>query len=60
MSGCWKQAKAERKVILGKEGMHKESDSWKEEKYACMHGGPNNVRVRVFAIHCNGWHTRNI
>jgi hypothetical protein len=37
-----------------KKCMHKESDSWKEEKHAHMHGRPNDVRVRVFVIHCNG------
>jgi hypothetical protein len=43
-----------------KQGMHKGSGSWKEEKNMCMHGGPNDVRVRVFATHCNGWQARNI
>jgi hypothetical protein len=39
-----------KKDDFGKEGMHEESDSWKEEQNACMHGRPNDVRVRVFAI----------
>jgi hypothetical protein len=37
-----------------KEGMHKERNIWKEEQHVHMHGRPNNVRVRVFVIHCNG------
>jgi len=44
-----------KKSYFGKEGMHEESDRWKEEQKACMHGRPNDIRVRVFAIHCNGW-----
>jgi hypothetical protein len=43
-----------KKSYFGKEGMHEERDSWKEEQHACMHGRPNNVRVRFFVIHCNG------
>jgi hypothetical protein len=41
-------------LFFGKEGMHEESDRWKEEKHARMHGRPNDTRVRVFVIHCNG------
>jgi hypothetical protein len=41
---CWKQTKAERKAILGK---NEGSDNWKKEKHARMHGRTNNVRVRV-------------
>jgi hypothetical protein len=37
-----------------KEGMHKESDNWKKEQHTHMHGRPNNVRVRVLVIYCNG------
>jgi hypothetical protein len=43
-----------KKGYFGKEGMHEESNNWKEEKHARMHGRPNNVRVRFFVIHCNG------
>jgi hypothetical protein len=43
-----------KKGYFGKKGMHEESDSWKEEQHVCMHGRPNDVRVRVFVIHCNG------
>jgi hypothetical protein len=45
--------KSGKKGYFGKEGMHKESDSWKKEKHTPMHGRPNDVRVRVFVIHCN-------
>ena len=51
---CWKQAESEKKGYFGKKGMHEESDNWKEEQDACMHGRPNDIRVRVFVIHCNG------
>jgi hypothetical protein len=44
-----------KKHYFGKEGMHEGSDKWKEEKHAHIRGIPNDVRVRVFAIHCNGW-----
>jgi hypothetical protein len=37
-----------------KDGMHKESDSWKEEQQVCMHGRPNDDRVGDFIIFCNG------
>jgi hypothetical protein len=39
---------------FGKEGMHKERDNWKEEQHARMHGIPNDIRVRVFVMYCNG------
>jgi hypothetical protein len=35
--------------------MQEEKDSWKEKQHARMHGRPNDTRVRVFVIHCNGW-----
>jgi uncharacterized UBP type Zn finger protein len=60
LGACWKLDKVERTIILGKEGMHEERCSWKEENHACMHGRPNNVRVRVFSIHCNGWQAINV
>jgi hypothetical protein len=44
---------SENKGYFGKEGMHEEHDSWKEEQHARMHGRPNDVKVRVFAIYCN-------
>jgi hypothetical protein len=43
LGACWRQAKVEKqgifwkekhKAIFGKESMHKESDSWKEEQHA--------------------------
>jgi hypothetical protein len=34
------------------EGVHKESDNWKEEQHACMGGRPNVGRVRVLVIYC--------
>jgi hypothetical protein len=34
--------------------MHEESDSWKEEQHMPMHGRPNDVRVRVLVMYCNG------
>jgi len=43
-----------KKGYFGKEGMHEESDSWKEDQHTPMHGIPNDVRVKVFVIHCNG------
>jgi hypothetical protein len=49
-----KQAKAERKYIFWKEGMHEENDSWKKDEHACMHGRPNEAMVMVFVIYCNG------
>jgi hypothetical protein len=48
------QAESERKVIFGGE-VCKKKKSWKEEKHTCIHGRPNDARVRVFVIHCNGW-----
>jgi hypothetical protein len=35
---------------FGKEGMHEESDSWKEKQHTCIHERPNDCRVRVFSI----------
>jgi hypothetical protein len=54
LGACWKQTKAGKKGDFGKESMHEESDSWKEEQHTCMHGRPNNVRVRVLVMYCNG------
>jgi hypothetical protein len=42
------------KGYFWKKFMHKESDSWKEEKHAHMQGILKDTRVRVFVIHCNG------
>jgi hypothetical protein len=36
-----------------KENMHEESDNWKKEQHAHMHGRPNDDRVRVFVMYCN-------
>jgi hypothetical protein len=44
---------------FGKEGMHEESDSWKEEQHTHMHGRPNNVMFRVLVMYCNGWRAKN-
>jgi hypothetical protein len=27
----------------------------REEGEACMQGRPNNTRVRIFVMYCNGW-----
>jgi hypothetical protein len=43
-----------KKGIFGKESMHEESDSWKEEQHVCMQGRPNDGRVRVLVMYCNG------
>jgi hypothetical protein len=42
-------------VVLGKK-VHtcEESDSWKEEHHTHMHGRPNDIRVRVLVMYCNG------
>jgi hypothetical protein len=45
---------------FGKYNMHEESDNWKEEQNACMHGIPNEGRVRVFVMYCNGQRAKNI
>jgi hypothetical protein len=44
----------EKKSDFGKESMHEESDNWKEEQHAGMQGRPNDGRVRVLVIYCNG------
>ena len=49
-----------KKGYFGKECMHEEINNWKEEQQMRMHGRHNNARVRVFAIHCNGWRARNV
>jgi hypothetical protein len=43
-----------KKGYFWKKDMHEENDNWKEEKHVRMHGRPNDIRVRVFVIHCNG------
>jgi hypothetical protein len=57
---CWKQAKAGKKGNFGKEGMHEESDSWKEEKHTHMHGRPNDIRVRVLQYIVMARRARNV
>jgi hypothetical protein len=32
----------------------KEGNNWKEEQHARMGGRPNDSRVRVLVMHCNG------
>jgi hypothetical protein len=44
-----------KKGYFWKRSMQEEKDNWKEKQHACMHGRPNDARVRVFVIHCNGW-----
>jgi hypothetical protein len=43
-----------KKGDFGKEGMHEESNIWKETKHTHMHGRPNDGRVRVLVMYCNG------
>jgi hypothetical protein len=50
VGGLLEASQRGKKGNFGKEGMHEESDSWKEEKHTLMHGRPNDVRVRVFAM----------
>jgi hypothetical protein len=54
VGGLLEAGRIRKKGYFGKKGMHEESDNWKEEQHARMHGRPNDVRVRVFVIHCNG------
>jgi hypothetical protein len=54
VGGLLEEGQNENKGYFGKKGMHEESDSWKEDKHAHMHGITNDLRVRVFVIHCNG------
>jgi hypothetical protein len=55
VGGLLEVGQRKKKVYSGKEGMHEESENWKEEKHVHMHKRPNKVRVRVFSIHGNGW-----
>jgi hypothetical protein len=45
---------SEKKGYFWKEGTQEENDSWKKEQHVRIHGRPNDVRVRIFVIHCNG------
>jgi hypothetical protein len=51
---CWRKAEAEKQGDFGKESMHEERNNWKEEHHTCMQGRPNDVRVRVLVMYCNG------
>jgi hypothetical protein len=53
LGACWKQAKSERKAILGRKACTRKATAGRKSN-TCMHGRPNDVRVRVFVIHCNG------
>jgi hypothetical protein len=55
------QTQSREKAIFGKRSMKGRKDSWKEKstrvREACearMQGRPNDARVRVFAMYCNG------
>ena len=52
VGGLLEVGQSENKDDFGKEGMHEERDSWKEEHHTCMHRRPNDIKV--FVIHCNG------
>jgi hypothetical protein len=54
LGAYWKHTKEEKQGDFGKEGMHKESDSWKGEQHVQIHGRPNDGRVRVLVMYCNG------
>jgi hypothetical protein len=56
----WRKAKAEKQGGFGKESMHEESDSWKEEQHARMQGRPNDIRARVLVMYCNGRRDENV
>jgi hypothetical protein len=54
LRGLLEAGRIKKKGYFGKKDMQKESDNWKEKQHVCMHGRPNDARVRVFVIHCNG------
>jgi hypothetical protein len=54
VSGMLEADQSGKKGDFGKESMHEESDNWKEEQHAHMQGRPNDGRVRVLVIYCNG------
>jgi hypothetical protein len=51
---CTREATVGRKhnTRACKEGVHKESDNWKEEQNARMGGRPEDNRVRVLVRYC--------
>jgi hypothetical protein len=53
VGGLLEAGQGEKKGDFGKEGMHEESDNWKEKQHARMHGIPNDDRVRVLVMYCN-------
>jgi hypothetical protein len=53
VGGLLEAVQSGKKGDFGKEFMHEESDSWKEKNHVRMHGIPNDVRVRVFAMYGN-------
>jgi hypothetical protein len=55
VGGLLEAGQSGKKGYFWKEGMHEGSNNWKEEQHAHMHGIPNDVRVRFFAMYCNRW-----
>jgi hypothetical protein len=45
----------EEKHARGKRQLEGKEARAREAGEAHMHGRPNNARVRVFVMHCNGW-----
>jgi hypothetical protein len=52
--GIGRRLKRKTKAILGKKACMRKTDSWKGEQHVCMHGRPNDSRVRVLVMYCNG------
>jgi hypothetical protein len=53
LGAYWKQVESERKAILGRKAC-KGKRQLEGKEHMCIHGRPNDARVRVFVIHCNG------
>jgi hypothetical protein len=61
LGACWMQTQSGEKAIFGKkkhEGkkgqLEGKATHVREEHETCMQGRPNDVRVRFFAMYCNG------
>jgi hypothetical protein len=54
VGGLLEEDQSGKKGGFGKESMHEERNNWKEEQHMCMQGSPNDSRVRVLVIYCNG------
>jgi len=54
VGGLLEAGQREKKDYFGKESMHEESDSWKGEQHVHLHGRPNDGRVMVLVMYCNG------